>query len=82
MVRFEDVVTRPDETLAALYNFLDVEMPPDATDVKVVSQGFRAGERGLDAGAADRWRQHIGGFEKRWLELVLRRPMRLVDYRS
>jgi hypothetical protein len=82
MVRFEDMVTRPDEILSALYKFLDVEMPPDATDVKVVSQGFRAGEKGLDAGAADRWRQHIGRFEKRWLELVLRRPMQVVGYRG
>lgn len=82
MVRFEDLVRKPDETLASLYRFLGVEMPPDATDVKVVSQGFRAGERGLDAGAADRWRQHIGRFEKRWLELVLRRPMQSVGYRK
>ena len=82
MVRFEDLVRQPEETLASLYGFLGVDMPPDATDVKVVSQGFRAGERGLDAGAADRWREHVGRFEKRWLELVLRRPMGLVGYRK
>jgi Sulfotransferase family len=82
VLRFEDLVTKPDETLDAVYNFLGVEMPSDATDVKVVSQGFRAGEHGLDAGAADRWRQHVGRFEKRWLELVLRRQMQVAGYRQ
>jgi hypothetical protein len=80
MVRFEDLVTHGDETLAGLYRFLGVEMPPNATDVKVVSQGFQSGQKGLDAGAATRWQQHIGRFDKRWLELALRKPMRAMGY--
>ncbi len=60
LVRFEDVVTRPDETLGALFAFLGVEAPPDPTNVKVMARGFKWGEEGLDAEAADRWRQHIG----------------------
>lgn len=80
VVRFEDLVRTPDATLRELYAFLGVEMPDDATDVSVVSSGFRRGEHGLDAGAADRWRSHIGTFSRRVLELVLRKPMREVGY--
>lgn len=80
VVRFEDLVRAPDATLRELYAFLGVEMPQDATDVSVVSSGFRRGEHGLDAGAADRWREHIGAPSRRLLELVLRRPMREVGY--
>jgi hypothetical protein len=58
MVHFEDLVAHPQETLRALYAFLGVEMPADATEVKVVSAGFKRGEEGFDAGAATRWRQH------------------------
>lgn len=80
LVRFEDLVQRPDETLTALYQFLGVAMPTDATNVNVVSQGFRSGEHGLDGAAADRWRQHIGPVASRWLQLFLRGPMRRVGY--
>ena len=60
LVRFEDVVARPDETLPPLFAFLGVEAPPDPTNVKVMARGFKWGEEGLDAEAADRWRQYIG----------------------
>jgi hypothetical protein len=60
LVRFEDVVSSPDETLPDLFAFLGVEAPPDPTNVKVMARGFKWGEEGLDAEAANRWRQHIG----------------------
>ena len=56
LVRFEDVVKSPDDTLGGLFEFLGVEAPPDPTNVKVMARGFKWGEEGLDAGAADRWR--------------------------
>jgi hypothetical protein len=80
LVRFEDLVREPLETLTGLYRFLGVAMPADATNVKVVSQGFRGGEQGLDAAAADRWRKHISGFSRRFLGLLLRGPMRRMGY--
>jgi Sulfotransferase family len=82
LVRFEDLVRRPDETLAALYAFLGVALPANPTDVNVTSRGFSEGEHGLDAAAADRWRKHIGRGPWRFLELVLRRPMRRIGYAS
>jgi hypothetical protein len=82
LVRFEDLVQAPDEVLPALFAFLGVAMPAGATDVRVVSRGFRVGEEGLDAGAATHWREHIHPFAERVLCLVLGRPMRRLGYRD
>jgi Sulfotransferase family len=80
LVRFEDVVQSPDETLGGLFEFLGVEAPPDPTNVKVMARGFKWGEEGLDAGAAERWRSQIGSFSNRWLRFFLGRSMRHFDY--
>lgn len=80
LVRFEDLVRDPLETLVGLYAFLGIALPDDPTNVKVVSQGFRGGEHGLDAAAADRWREHISGLSRRFLEVLLRGPMRRMGY--
>ncbi len=79
-VRFEDVVKTPDETLGGLFAFLGVEAPPDPTNVKVMARGFKWGEEGLDAGAADRWRDQIGGISNRWLRFFLGSSMRRLGY--
>ena len=80
LVRFEDLVQRPDEVLPKLFEFLGVAMPARATQVEVVSRGFKVGEQGLDAGAATRWREHIHPFAERLLRLFLGRPMRRLGY--
>ena len=80
LVRFEDVVRTPDVTLGGLFAFLGVEVPPDPTQVKVMARGFKWGEEGLDAGAADRWRGQIGGLSDRWLRFFLGRYMKGFGY--
>jgi hypothetical protein len=80
LVRFEDVVKNPDETLPPVFEFLGVEVPPDPTNVRVMARGFRWGEQGLDAEAADRWRGHIGAIANGWLRLLLGGQMRRLGY--
>ena len=80
LVRFEDVVTDPDKTLPALFEFLDVAPPPDPTAVKVYAHGFRWGEEGLDSAAASRWREHIRPFPRRWLKFWLGTYMKRFGY--
>lgn len=80
LVRFEDLVRQPDATLKSLYEFLGVAMPTNATDVSVVSSGFQVGQHGVDAGAADRWQEHIGTAGRHALQILLRRPMRGAGY--
>ena len=80
LVRFEDVVTEPDKTLPALFEFLGVAPPPDPTAVKVYARGFRWGEEGLDGAAASRWREHIRPFPRRWLKFWLGTYMKRFGY--
>ena len=79
-LRFEDLVQDGRGQLPRVFDFIGVEVPPDPTDVKVVSQGFRLGEEGLDSGAASRWREHISPGADRWLRFFLGPAMRRFGY--
>jgi hypothetical protein len=80
LVRFEDVVRQPMETLPGVFAFLGVPMPPDPTAVRVYSRGYQVGKPGLDAEAADRWRQDIGAVSASWLSFALGGWMRRLGY--
>lgn len=82
MVRFEDVVRKPAETLPPLFEFLGVPTPASiSTDVAVPQQhGMRSSDEGIDPKAADRWRKRIKPAARRFLELFLRGPMRRYGY--
>jgi hypothetical protein len=67
-VRFEDLVREPEPTLRRICDFIGIRYETDMiARQRVVSQGARLGEPGIDAGAADRWRTTI----PRWADLVL-----------
>ena len=80
LVRFEDLVRKPEATLPKIFAFIGVEQPAHPTEVRVVSDGFRSGETGLDRGAADRWHEQISPLADRWLRLFLGSAMRRVGY--
>jgi hypothetical protein len=80
MVRFEDLVRQPRDTLTRVFDFLGVPMEEDVLRQKVVSKGFRQGQQGFDAGAAGRWRDQIGRPAVRWLDLTLRSRMERLGY--
>jgi hypothetical protein len=82
LVRFEDVVKKPQETLPGVFDFLGVAMPQSLeSDISVPQQhGMRASAEGIDPGAADRWRERIKAPARRFLELTLRGPMRRYGY--
>ena len=48
----------------------------------VTSRGARVGAAGFDAGAADRWRSHIGSGAKAGIELLLGRRLAEMGYRE
>jgi hypothetical protein len=81
LVRFEDVLKRPAETLPALSTFLGVDVVEAAQRFSVpASHGMRSTDEGLDPAAADRWRDRIHPLARRIIELGLRGPMRRYGY--
>jgi hypothetical protein len=82
LVRFEDIVRKPIETLPGVFEFLGIEMPASiASDVTVPQQhGMRSSDEGIDPNAADRWRGRIKAPARRFIELFLRGPMGRYGY--
>jgi hypothetical protein len=80
LVRFEDLVAAPEETLDDLCVFLGVGVESRMLDQQVTSRGVRVGQAGFDQGAAERWRSHIGSGAKSAIELLLGRRLREMGY--
>jgi hypothetical protein len=81
LLRFEDLVTEPRQTLDGLCSFLGVDPEPRMLEQKVTSRGAMAGEVGFDAEAASRWRSHIRPAARRALEGLLRGRIEEMGYR-
>jgi hypothetical protein len=81
LVRFEDLVAQPEETVGRLFGFLGVPVPEAATQVKVVSRGANAGQPGFDASAAERWRTELHPFARRTLALLVGHQLAALGYR-
>jgi hypothetical protein len=82
MVRFEDLVAEPTETLAELCTFLGVTPEQRMLEQKVTSKGARVGSVGFDSGASDRWREHIGAGAKSAIEKLLGRRLVEMGYEA
>lgn len=80
LVRFEDVVSAPADTLAEVCAFLGVEAEPRMLEQKVTSKGALVGSAGFDAGAADRWRGHLDPGPKTAIEWLLGRRLAELGY--
>jgi hypothetical protein len=80
LVRFEDLVREPELTVAAVCEFLGVDVEPAMLVQKVVSRGARLGEAGFDANAADRWRTEIGPAAAGWIARIAGRRLTEMGY--
>jgi hypothetical protein len=81
LVRFEDVLKAPDETLPRLSAFLGIDITPGARTVRVPARhGMREQSEGLEPEAADRWRDRIHPLARRIIEAFLAGPMRRNGY--
>jgi Sulfotransferase family len=80
LVRFEDLVRSPEDTIRAVCAFVGLPFEPAMLEQEVVSGGATAGQAGFDADAADRWQRSISPLESRWLERLLRRRLDEMGY--
>jgi hypothetical protein len=80
VVRFEDLVTAPRETVERICAFVGVPFEEAMLDRVVESHGQALGSRGFDAHAADRWRTQLSPLARRWFAAWLGRRMRQFGY--
>lgn len=80
LVRFEDLVRDPRSTLSSLFDFLGVEWDEAVLKQQVWSKGTLLGQKGFDAGAADRWREQISPAADRWMRTALGSRLAEVGY--
>jgi hypothetical protein len=80
VVRFEDVVSAPKESLDDVCAFLGVRAEPRMLEQKVTSKGARVGSAGFDGGAAERWRDDIDPGAQAAIELLLGRRLTEMGY--
>jgi hypothetical protein len=80
-LRFEDLVRDPEREVRRLCAHLGMDYEPAMLEQVVVSWGQRLGERGIDPGAADRWRDSIGRLAGGWLRLWFGSTLRSLGYR-
>jgi hypothetical protein len=81
VLRFEDLVTTPEATLADLCAFLGVGLEPRMLEQKVTSKGALVGTTGFDAGAAERWRAIIRPGARLVIARLLGRRLAEMGYR-
>jgi omega-hydroxy-beta-dihydromenaquinone-9 sulfotransferase len=80
LLRFEDLVAAPVETLEGLCRFLGLELEPRMLEQRVTSKGALVGRAGFDAEAADRWRSAIDPGAQAALQLLLGRRLTEMGY--
>jgi hypothetical protein len=80
LLRFEDLVGDPQNHITHVCGFLGVDFQDKMLKQFVVSGGFQAGQDGFDAGAADRWRQHIDPWIDSWFSFWFKKYLKEFGY--
>jgi hypothetical protein len=80
LMRFEDLVRDPEKHIRRVCDFLGVEFHDKMLKQMVISNGFRAGQAGFDAGASNRWRDHIGPWINAWFRFWFRKYLKDFGY--
>lgn len=82
LLRFEDLVTCPDQTIAALCAFLKLPVDPGMANVTVVNSSYIGRDRqgGFRAEAAARWQRALSPAEQRHIGRVCGSMMQRMGY--
>jgi len=80
VLRFEDLVGDPQHHITQVCDFVGVDFQDIMLKQFVVSGGFRAGQDGFDASAADRWRQHIDPWINSWFVFWFKKYLKEFGY--
>ncbi|MEO8509632.1 MAG: sulfotransferase [Chloroflexota bacterium] len=82
MLRFEDLVRRPEVELRQVCAWLGLDFQEEMLEQHVVSVGARLGEQGIDSEAATRWQSNIPAWADWWFRTALRGRLRTFGYET
>lgn len=84
LLRFEDLIRRPEETCRALAAFIGVSFEAAMLDVAVTNSSYEAAGQvtSFDAGVAQRWRDRLSPDEASYIEWLTAREMADLDYEA
>lgn len=90
VLRYEDLVRAPEESLRGICRFLDVEYEPSMLDVGgnvdetgarwAANTSYETARPGIYPTSIDRWRRSLSEYEARYLEWLCGPEMRLMNY--
>ena len=82
LLRFEDLISDPENQIKRLCNLLGVEFQNEMLEQKVVHTGFTTEKNkvGFDKQTIDRWKDHISPLSKAWFSLWIKKYMREFGY--
>lgn len=82
LVRYEDIVTKPEETIRNLCEFLDIPFIQQMLEPNQYgsSYGNKKNERGIKSQSIGRWRQKISPISAKFMDIVHRRAYRTLGY--
>jgi hypothetical protein len=79
-LKFEDLVSDPEEHVRRVCDFLEVEFQDTMLEQVVVSRGFKLGQTGFDAQAATRWKEHIPPWVNAWFVFCFGKHLKELCY--
>jgi hypothetical protein len=83
MMKYEDLVRQPEDTLARLCSFLNIPLTQSMLSQTIVNSSFLPdGGIGFDAGSISRWRKHMDPLVQRWFLLWLGPNLREYGYEA
>jgi hypothetical protein len=80
LVRYEQLVRAPTDTLAAICGWLGVDYDPSMLEVPVEYSSYRIATSGVSDESRERWRKTLSPAEIRVVQSCTRRPMRALGY--
>ncbi|MCC5958849.1 MAG: sulfotransferase [Rhodobacteraceae bacterium] len=79
--RFEDVTEFPEESLRKIAGFLGFKYTDEMKSQNRVDSSYSyLNKKGIDSGAATQWESHILAPERKIIEIILKKEMRMFGY--
>jgi len=80
LLKFEDLVSNPENFIRRTCDFLEVEFQDKMLEQVVISRGFRSGQAGFDGQAATRWKGYIDPWINTWFLFWFRKYLKEFGY--